>query len=277
MEELNLENLLAVGAHFGHQTYRWNPKMKKYIYGERNGVYIIDLAQTLDLAQKAYDFIKQTAASGKSVLFVGTKRQAAPIVKAAAEKCGAFHITNRWLGGMLTNYKTVSQSIDKIRKVDRMKENGDFFLLTKKEQIKVEKDISKLEKNLGGIKNMRKLPGAIFIIDPSCEHIAVREAMNLNIPIVSIADTNCDPSGIDYIVPANDDAYRSINFFVDYFAQAVIEGSRIGGHNSRSDEDGRDVALEKEILAKYEKDIDLLNNEEQEEEKKEVEQVSSES
>jgi small subunit ribosomal protein S2 len=185
--------MLEAGAHFGHQTHKWNPKMKPYVYGERNGIYIIDLQQTVPMAKKAYDFIKKTAASGKSVLFVGTKRQASQVVRDNADACGAFHVTNRWLGGMLTNYKTIAQSIDKLRKVEKMKETGDFKLLKKKEQSKIEKEVAKLEKNLGGIKNMRKLPGAVFVIDPNNERIAIKEANNLNIPVVAITDTNCDP------------------------------------------------------------------------------------
>jgi small subunit ribosomal protein S2 len=256
MSELQVKDLLAAGAHFGHQTHKWNPKMKKYVYGERNGIYIIDLQQTVPLAKKAYDFLKKTSQSGRSVLFVGTKRQASEIVKKTAEDCGAYHVTSRWLGGMLTNYKTIALSIDKIRKVEKMKENGDYKLLTKKEQSNIEKEVTKLEKNLGGIKNMRKIPGAIFIIDPNNEHIAVKEAQCLGIPVVALTDTNCDPTGIDYVVPANDDAIKSIGLFMEYFGQAVAEG---GAKNRREDgEDGiMDGALEKEILAKYEKDIDL--------------------
>ncbi|MEX0798883.1 MAG: 30S ribosomal protein S2, partial [Bacteriovoracaceae bacterium] len=171
-KSLELKTLLEAGAHFGHQTHKWNPKMKPYVYGERNGIYIIDLQKTVPMAQKAHEFIKKTAQSGKSVLFVGTKRQASEVVRKSAENCGAFHVTNRWLGGMLTNYKTIAQSIDKLRKVEKMKETGDYKLLTKKEQSKIEKEVTKLERNLGGIKNMRKLPGAIFIIDPNNERIA---------------------------------------------------------------------------------------------------------
>ena len=205
-KSLELKELLEAGAHFGHQTHKWNPKMKPYVYGERNGIYVIDLQQTLPMAKKAYDFIKKTASSGKSVLFVGTKRQASSVVREAAENCGAYHVTNRWLGGMLTNYKTISLSIDKLRKV--------------------EKDVIKLEKNLGGIKNMRKLPGAIVIVDPNSERIAVKEANLLNIPVIAVTDTNCDPEGIDYIVPGNDDAIKSITLFTDYFSQAVAEGGK---------------------------------------------------
>jgi small subunit ribosomal protein S2 len=215
------------------------------------------------MAEKAFEFLKKTTASGKSVLFVGTKRQAADMVKKTAEDCGAFHVTSRWLGGMLTNYKTIALSIDKIRKVEKMKENGDYKLLTKKEQSNVEKEVVKLERTLGGIKNMRKLPGAIFIIDPNNEHIAVKEANVLGIPVVAITDTNCDPTGIEYVVPGNDDALKSITLFLDYFASAIVEG---GSKNRKDDgsDDNRDTALEQEILAKYEKDIDLQGADETE-------------
>jgi small subunit ribosomal protein S2 len=256
MSKLQIKDLLEAGAHFGHQTQKWNPKMKKYVYGERNGIYIIDLHKTLPLAEEAFNFIKKTAESGKSVLFVGTKRQASSVVKEAAEKCGAFHVTSRWLGGMLTNYKTIAQSVDKLRKVEKMKESGDFQLLTKKEQSKIEKDVAKLEKNLGGIKNMRKLPGAIFVVDPNSERIAVKEAKCLGIPVVAITDTNCDPTDVDYVVPGNDDAIKSITAFTDYFANAVVTGSK-KAKGSKSDSEARDVSLEKEILEKYEKDIEL--------------------
>lgn len=254
--KIEIKDLLEAGAHFGHQTHKWNPKMKKYVYGEKNGIYIIDLAQTIPMAQKAYEFIKKTSQSGRSVLFVGTKRQASSVVKNIANECGAFHVTSRWLGGMLTNYKTIALSIDKLKKVEKMKETGDFKLLTKKEQSKIEKEVAKLEKNLGGIKNMRKLPGAIFVIDPSNEKIAVKEANCLGIPVVAITDTNCDPTGIDYIVPGNDDAIKSITTFTKYFANAVVEGSS-KARKSDANDSTRDVNLEKEILEKYEKDIDL--------------------
>jgi small subunit ribosomal protein S2 len=261
MSKLNVKQLLEAGAHFGHQTHKWNPKMKKYVFGERNGIYIIDLQQTLPLAEKAYDFLKKTSQQGKSVLFVGTKRQASDIVKKKAEDCGAYYVTSRWLGGMLTNYKTIALSIDKIRKVEKMKESGDFKLLTKKEQSNIEKDISKLEKNLGGIKNMRKLPGAIFIIDPNNEHIAVKEANVLGIPVVAVTDTNCDPTGIEYVVPGNDDALKSISLFLDYFSNAIVEGGS-KARKEEGDDQNRDIALEKEILEKYERDIDLQGEEE---------------
>ncbi|OFZ14504.1 MAG: 30S ribosomal protein S2 [Bdellovibrionales bacterium GWA2_49_15] len=258
MSELSLKGLLEAGAHFGHQTHKWNPKMKKYVYGERNGIYIIDLAKTIPMAKKAFDFIKKTASEGRPVLFVGTKRQAAVIIQDAASKCGAFHVTNRWLGGMLTNFKTIALSIDKIRKVEKMKETGDFELLTKKERSKIDKDIIKLERNLGGIKDMRKVPGAVFVVDPTKEHIAVLEARSLGIPVIAIADTNCDPTGIDYIVPGNDDAVKSVAMFTEYFAQSVLEGNAQASKNAKLTKPEKDMALEKEIITKFEKDIDLI-------------------
>jgi len=264
-QELEIQELLKSGAHFGHQTERWNPKMKKYVYGEKNGVYIIDLSQTIPLAKKAYDFLKKTSASGKSILFVGCKRQAREAVRVAAEECGAFYVTQRWLGGMLTNYKTISLSIDKLRKVEKMKESGDFTLLTKKEQSKINKEVEKLERNLGGIKNMRKVPGALFIIDPHNENIAVKEANHLGIPVVAITDTNCDPTGIDYVVPGNDDAIKSISLFIKYFANAITEGGS-KARKENDDSSDRDISLEREIIEKYERDIDLKLDAEDKEE-----------
>ena len=264
MSELNLQSLLEAGAHFGHQTEKWNPKMKKYVFGEKNGIYIIDLAKTIPLAKDAYDFLKKTASEGKPVLFVGTKRQASETVKQAAIDCGANFVTSRWLGGMLTNWKTVSLSIDKIRKVEKMKETGDFGLLTKKERINIEKEVIKLEKVLGGIKDMRKLPGALFVVDPNNERIAILEANNLGIPVVAITDTNCDPTGVDYVVPGNDDAIKSVSMFTEYFANSVTEGMNLAKKNNKiesSKDSSRDIALEKEIISKYEKDIDLAGEE----------------
>ena len=255
--KLDLKELLESGAHFGHQTHKWNPKMKKYVFGERNGVYIIDLAKTIPLAEKAYNFIKQVSSEGKPVLFVGTKRQTAEVVRNAAIKSGANHVTYRWLGGMLTNFKTITLSIDKLRKVEKMKSNGDFNLLTKKERIKIEKDVAKLERNLGGIKDMRKVPGAVFIVDPSSEHIAVQEAKTLGIPVVAITDTNCNPDNIDYVVPGNDDAIKSVTLFTDYFSDAILEGTTKAKSKSKVDSPERDIALEKEIISKYDHDIDL--------------------
>ena len=256
MSELQVKDLLAAGAHFGHQTQRWNPKMKPYVYGEKNGIYIIDLLKTVPLAKKAYEFLKQTSSEGRLVLFVGTKRQASDVMREAAEKCGAFYVTHRWLGGMLTNFKTISLSIDKLRKVERMKDNGDFKLLTKKEQAKIDKEVAKLERNLGGIKNMRKLPGAVVIVDPNTEKTAVKEANILGIPIVALTDTNCDPTGIDFIIPGNDDAIKSISIFSDYFSEGIAQGTR-DSKKVNVDDGERDASLEKEILIKYERDLDL--------------------
>ncbi len=254
--ELTLKELLEAGAHFGHQTQKWNPKMKPYVYGERNGIYVIDLSKTITLAKQAYDFILKTRKEGRPVLFVGTKRQASEVVKQAAESCGAFYVTHRWLGGMLTNHKTISLSIDKLRKVEKMKETGDFELLTKKEQSKIDKEVIKLERNLGGIRDMRKLPGAIFVVDPDSERIAVQEANKLNIPVIAITDTNCDPTGITYVVPGNDDAIKSITLFADYFAKSVGEGTA-NVSKGKGPKPTKDTSLEDEILKKFDKDIDL--------------------
>ena len=254
LSNLDAQKLLEAGVHFGHQTNKWNPKMRKYVYGERNGIYVIDVAQTINLAKKAYDFLFKTSAEGRSVLFVATKRQAADIVQNAAIDCGAFYVTHRWLGGMLTNYKTITLSVDKIRKVEKMKENGDFNLLTKKECSKIEKNIVKLSKNLGGIRDMRKLPGAVFVVDPNNEKIAVAEANILGIPVVAITDTNCDPTGIDYVVPGNDDAIKSVGLFVDYFAEAIKAGQRSSKKGEAGDvRSGRERTLEEEMISKMEK------------------------
>ncbi len=256
---LDVKALLAAGAHFGHQTQKWNPKMRPYVFGERNGIYIVDLSKTVPLAAKAYKFLKETAMEGRPVLFVGTKRQAAETVQQAAKDCGAFYVTHRWLGGMLTNFKTITLSVDKLRKVEKMKETGDFNLLTKKERSKINKEVAKLERNLGGIKEMRKLPGALFIVDPDAERIAVKEANVLGIPVVAVTDTNCDPTGIDFVVPGNDDAIKAVSLFTGYFANAVSEGSAAAGQRSGVDRKGeqKDVALESEIISKFEQDIDL--------------------
>lgn len=267
MSNLDIQELLAAGVHFGHQTQKWNPKMRPYVHDERNGIYIIDLIKTIELARKAREFLKKTVVSGKPVLFIGTKRQASDIIRETAEKCAAFYVTHRWLGGMLTNFKTISLSVDKLRKVERMKENGDFKLLTKKEQAKVDKNVAKLERNLGGIKNMRKLPGAVIVVDPNVERTAIQEANVLKIPVIALTDTNCDPTGIDYVVPGNDDAVRSISIFSDYFADAILETranpKEESDRKEKEKEEGvkkkgeekievpRDVALEKEILSQY--------------------------
>ena len=227
MAVITMKQLLETGVHFGHQTRRWNPKMKKYIYGERNGIHIINLEKTVDLIENdVYPFVVEMAKQGKSILFVGTKKQAQDAVKEEAERCGQFYVNNRWLGGMLTNFKTMRSRVERLNKLNNMEKMGEFDLLPKKEvsMLKVERD--KLEANLGGIKEMRSLPGMLFIVDPDQEDIAVLEARKLNIPIVAITDTNCDPELIDHVIPGNDDAIRAVKLIASVIADAVIEANQ---------------------------------------------------
>jgi small subunit ribosomal protein S2 len=224
MPSISLRDMLECGAHFGHQTQRWNPKMKPYIFGARNGIYILDLQQTVGLFDSAYDKVSQLSSRGEKVLFIGTKKQAQDIVAEAAKKSGQFYINNRWLGGTLTNFKTIKQGIDRLRQLEKMKTDGTFERLPKKEVIVLEREYGKLEKNIAGIRDMNKLPAALFVIDPKREHIAIDEAKRLGIPIIALVDTNCDPEGIDYVIPANDDAIRSIKLFTDKIAEACLEG-----------------------------------------------------
>ena len=219
-----MKQLLEAGVHFGHQTRRWNPKMGKYIFTERNGIYIIDLQKTVHKVDEAYDFIKSVAASGKSVLFVGTKKQAQDSIKEEALRCGQFYVNERWLGGMLTNYKTIQSRIKYLRDLEKMEEDGTFEVLPKKEVAQLKTKKEKLERFLGGIKDMDKLPGAMFVVDPRKERIAVAEARLLHIPIVGIVDTNCDPDEIDYVIPGNDDAIRAVKLLASQMADAIIEG-----------------------------------------------------
>ncbi len=219
-----MKELLEAGVHFGHQTKRWNPKMKPYIFGARNGIYIIDLQKTVRMFRTAYDFIEKTVESGKSVLFVGTKKQARESLYEEANRCEMFYVHNRWLGGMLTNFQTIKKSIDRLNYLNTIENDGTIELYVKKERLKLGKERVKLDNTLGGIRNMNKLPGAMFIVDPKNEAIAVREAKRLGIPIVSIVDTNCDPDDIDYIIPGNDDAIRSIRLITSKIADACIEG-----------------------------------------------------
>jgi len=219
-----MKELLEAGVHFGHQTKRWNPKMKQYIFGARNGIYIIDLQKTVRMFKTAYDFIVDTAANGQSVVFVGTKKQARESIYEEANRCEMFYVHNRWLGGMLTNFQTIKQSIDRLNYLNTIQNDGSINLFPKKERLKLGKERDKLDSNLGGIRSMVKLPGAIFIVDPKNEAIAVREGRRLNIPIVAIVDTNCDPDEIDYIVPGNDDAIRAIRLVTSRVADACIEG-----------------------------------------------------
>ena len=224
MAVISMKQLLEAGVHFGHQTRRWNPKMSRFIFTERNGIYIIDLQKTVKKVEEAYKFVKEVAETGKPILFVGTKKQAQEAIKEEAERCGMYYVNERWLGGMLTNYKTIQTRIKKLRELERMEEEGVFEVLPKKEVIKLKALKEKLEKNLNGIKEMPELPGAIFVVDPRKENIAIQEAARLGIPVVGIVDTNCDPDELDYAIPGNDDAIRAVKLITGAMATAIIEG-----------------------------------------------------
>ena len=224
MAVVSMKQLLEAGVHFGHQTRRWNPKMAPYIFTERNGIYIIDLQKTVKKVEEAYNFIREVAARGESILFVGTKKQAQDAMRDEAIRCNMFFVNERWLGGMMTNFKTIQARISRLRKLEEMEANGTFELLPKKEVLGLRHEMEKLTKYLGGIKDMKKLPGALFIVDPRKEHIAVLEAHKLNIPIVATVDTNCDPDEIDHVIPANDDAIRAVKLLTAKMADAVLEG-----------------------------------------------------
>ena len=224
MAVVSMKQLLEAGVHFGHQTRRWNPKMAQYIFTERNGIYIIDLQKTVKKLEEAYNFVRDLSTEGKAVLFVGTKKQAQESVKDEAVRAGAYYVNARWLGGMLTNFRTIRRRIDRLRQLRTMEEDGTFDLLPKKAVVKLNLEIEKLEKFLGGIKDMKQLPGALFIVDPRKERIAVSEAQKLGIPIVAIVDTNCDPDEIDYVIPGNDDAIRAVKLISATMANAIIEG-----------------------------------------------------
>ena len=224
MSVISMKQLLEAGVHFGHQTRRWNPKMAQYIFTERNGIYIIDLQKTVKKAEEAYKAMKEIAETGKPVLFVGTKKQAQEAIKEEAERCGMFYVNERWLGGMLTNHKTIKTRIDKLRKLEKMEEEGVFNVLPKKEVIKLRAEKEKLEKYLNGIKDMPELPAAIFVVDPRKENIAIQEAHRLGIPVIGIVDTNCDPEQLDFAIPGNDDAIRAVKLITGAMATAIIEG-----------------------------------------------------
>ena len=221
-----MKSLLEAGVHFGHQTRRWNPKMAPYIYTERNGIYIIDLQKTVKKIEEAYNFVRDLAANGENILFVGTKKQAQDAIKEEAERVDQYYVNARWLGGMLTNFKTMRTRIDRLAQLRKMQEDGTFAMLPKKEVIKLEGEIAKLEKYLGGVKKMKKLPGALFIVDPRKEKIAVAEAKKLGIPVVAIVDTNCDPDEIDYVIPGNDDAIRAVKLIAGAMADAIISAKQ---------------------------------------------------
>ncbi len=226
MSIVSIKQLLEAGVHFGHHTRRWNPKMAEYIFTERNGIYIIDLQKTIKKFEEAYMFVRDAATDGGNILFVGTKKQAADAIREEAERCGMYYVNVRWLGGMLTNYKTIKMSIERLRSLEKMQEDGTFDMLPKKEVAALQKEMFNLEKNLGGIKNMNGLPSAIFIVDPRKEHNAVLEAKKLGIPVVAIVDTNCDPDDADYVIPGNDDAIRAIRLISSVIADAVLEGKQ---------------------------------------------------
>ena len=224
MAVVSMKQLLEAGVHFGHQTRRWNPKMAAYIYTERNGIYIIDLQKTVKKLEEAYNFVRSLAAEGKSVLFVGTKKQAQDAIREEATRCNMFYVNSRWLGGMMTNFKTMRGRVDRMNQLKKMGEDGTFDMLPKKEVIKLMHEQEKLEKYLGGVKDMKSLPGAIFVVDPRKEHNAIAEARKLHIPVVAIVDTNCDPDEVDYVIPGNDDAIRAIRLISGVMANAVTEG-----------------------------------------------------
>ena len=233
MAVVSMKQLLEAGVHFGHQTRRWNPKMATYIYTERNGIYIIDLQKTVKKLEEAYSFVRDLAANGQSILFVGTKKQAQDAIKEEAERVGQYYVNARWLGGMLTNFRTMRTRIDRLAQLKKMEEDGTFAMLPKKEVMKHLGEMEKLEKYLGGVKDMKKLPGALFIVDPRKERNAIAEARKLHIPIVAIVDTNCDPDEVDYVIPGNDDAIRAIRLFAATMANAVVEG-RQGEENTEA-------------------------------------------
>ena len=250
MAVVTMKNLLESGVHFGHQVKRWDPRMKKYIFAERNGIHIIDLQKTIAAIKDAYDEVRRVTAAEKTVLFVGTKKQAQQAVQKEAERCGMFYVNNRWLGGMLTNFATIKKSLQRLKKIEKMEIDGTFENLTKKEVAALQKEKAKLEKNLGGIKEMKELPGCIFIIDTHKEQLAVAEARRMGIPIIAVVDTNCNPEGIDYPIPGNDDAIRAISLFTSIIANAVIESDNEAGlkilENLNEDEDVTTDASNKE-------------------------------
>ncbi len=235
MANITMKELLEAGVHFGHQTKRWNPKMKEYIFGERNGIYIIDLQKTLKMFKEASKFVTDLAADGRIVLFVGTKRQAQDAIAEEATRCGGYYVNQRWLGGLLTNWVTVQKSVKRLKELDEMATDGRYELLPKKEVIQLERERKHLQANLAGIKNMNRLPDAIFVIDSNKEQIAVREARKLGIPVVAVVDTNCDPSEVDYVIPGNDDALRAIRLFASKIADSVVEGSQVATDKQTAD------------------------------------------
>ena len=281
MPNVLMKDLLEAGVHFGHQTKRWNPKMKPYVYGARNGIYIIDLQKTLNLARDAVDFAKKVTSEGKKVLFVGTKKQARDIVTQESKRADQYCVTNRWLGGTLTNYSTIKASIDQLKKYNAMEESGELAQINKKHLSRIQKHRDKLDRNLGGIKDMRKLPGALFIIDTVKEHTAIEEANRLGIPVIAVVDTNCEPDGVNFIIPGNDDAIKSIRLFASLMAEACIEGHAKFQEKLRANEVQADKEETNETrVSRFEGHVDLVSPDEaelamkaEEEEKGEKEKV----
>jgi small subunit ribosomal protein S2 len=254
-----MKELLEAGVHFGHQTNHWNPRMKSYVFGARNGIYIIDLQKTDEQTKSACDFVTRIAAEGKKVLFVGTKKRAKDVIENEAKRSDMYFVTNRWLGGMLTNYQTVKASIDRLKKLEALKDSAEWDEISKKEQSMLDREFQRLKKSLGGIQEMKKLPGAVFIVDTNKEHIAVKEAKKLGIPTVAVVDTNCDPTGIDYVIPGNDDAIRSVTLFSRLIADSCVEGARVFQEKLQAQQDKmqEDAAAEEKKVSRFEGDIDL--------------------
>lgn len=264
MSNVTMKELLEAGVHFGHETKRWDPKMKPYIFGARNGIYIIDLQKTVLLFKEAYQFIRDVTSRGEYILFIGTKKQAQETIQEQANRCGMFYVNHRWLGGMLTNFSTIKRSIDRLNQLEAMKNDEIYSLLPKKEILQIEKERSRLERSLGGIKTMNRLPGAIFVVDPKKEKIAVQEARKIGIPSIGIVDTNCDPDDVDYVVPGNDDAIRAIQLFASKIADAVIEGKQV--HEKQLQMEGAKGEKEAESLAEPSGEIEVEEAEGVEEE-----------
>ena len=272
MAVVTMKNLLESGVHFGHQVKRWDPRMKKYIFAERNGIHIIDLQKTIAAIKDGYDEVRRVTAAGKSVLFVGTKKQAQQAVQKEAERCGMFYVNNRWLGGMLTNFSTIKKSLQRLKKIEKMEIDGTFENLTKKEVSALQKEKVKLEKNLGGIKEMKELPGCIFIIDTHKEQIAVAEARRMGIPIIAVVDTNCNPEGIDFPIPGNDDAIRAISLFTSIIANAVIDSDNEAGLKileNLNDED--EVTTDAAVKNEDEEIVDYSNYQPTEQKEEDIE------
>jgi len=262
MSNLTIKQLLEAGVHFGHQTKRWNPKMKPYIFGARNGIYIIDLQKTLKMFKEAYNFVRDVASRNEHVLFVGTKKQAQEAIKEEAIRCGAFYVNERWLGGTMTNFQTIEKSLERLKKYEELKKSDIYKMLSKKEGLSIDRQIEKLERNIGGIKGIDRLPGLLYIVDPKKEYIAVKEAKKLGIPIVAIVDTNCDPDDIDYVIPGNDDAIRAIKLITMKIADAVLEGRELyveefqGKEDEATAEEPKPFIDESILESKYEEYYD---------------------